>query len=36
MTFYLLKWVFNAIKQVAPIEDKLLIGESYVNKQELV
>ena len=36
MTFFLLKWVFNAIKQVSTIDDKQLKGESFVLKSELV
>jgi hypothetical protein len=36
MTFYLLKWVFNAIKQDSDDSDKLLHGKPYVTKTELV
>ena len=36
MTFYLLKWVFNAIKQESDDSDKILQGKPYVNKTELV
>ena len=36
MTFYLLKWVFNAIKRDSSIEDPKLKGKSYVTKTDLV
>ena len=36
MTFFLLKWVFNAIKLDSDIENKLMQGQSYVTKNELV
>jgi hypothetical protein len=36
MTFYLLKWVFNAIKQDSDDSDKILQGKPYVTKTELV
>jgi hypothetical protein len=36
MTFYLLKWVFNAIKQESDVEDKYLMGKPFVTKTELV
>lgn len=36
MTFFLLKWVFNAIKLDSDKEDKHLVGQSYVTKNELV
>lgn len=36
MTFFLLKWVFDYIKQDAEVEDELLAGRSYVTKKDLV
>ncbi len=36
MAFFLLKWVFNAIKRVSEPEDKELKGMSYVTKKDLV
>lgn len=36
MTFFLLKWVFNAIKLDSDSEDKQLKGQSFVAKNELV
>lgn len=36
MTFFLLKWVFNAIKMESRPDDKHLKGQSYVSKAELV
>ncbi len=36
MTFYLLKWVFNAIKLDSDPSDKQLQGKPYVTKSELV
>ena len=35
MTFFLLKWIFNAIKKDAPEDDSKLQGKSYVQKTEL-
>lgn len=35
MTFFLLKWIFNAIKKDAPEDDSKLQGKSYVQKLEL-
>ena len=35
MQFYLLKWVFNAIK-VQSDKDDILHGESYISKSELI
>lgn len=35
MTFFLLKWVFNAIKLDSDQDDKFLQGQSYVAKSEL-
>jgi hypothetical protein len=36
MTFFLLKWVFNAIKLDSDPADKFLQGNPYVTKSELV
>ena len=36
MTFFLLKWVFNAIKQDSDIDDPRLKGKAYVTKKELI
>jgi hypothetical protein len=36
MTFYLLKWVFNAIKRDSSQEDPKLKGRAYVTKGDLV
>jgi hypothetical protein len=36
MTFFLLKWVFNAIKQTSDLEDPKLKGKKYMKKTELV
>ena len=36
MTFFLLKWVFNAIKRDSSVEDPKLKGKSYVTKTDLV
>ena len=36
MAFFLLKWVFNAIKQESDKSDEKLKGASYVTKPELV
>lgn len=36
MTFFLLKWIFNAIKKDSPEDDSKLKGKSYVSKGELV
>lgn len=36
MSFFLLKWVFNAIKRESDIEDAKLCGQTYVVKKELV
>ena len=36
MTFFLLKWVFNAIKKESLLEDPKLKGKSYVSKTDLV
>lgn len=36
MTFFLLKWIFNAIKQTSDLEDPKLKGKKYMKKTELV
>ena len=36
MTFFLLKWVFNAIKLDSDKDDKNFKGQPYVTKSELV
>jgi len=36
MAFFLLKWVFNAIKREAEESDDILKGQNYVTKTELV
>ena len=36
MSFFLLKWVFNAIKQESSTADEKLKGQFYVNKKEVV
>jgi len=36
MAFFLLKWVFNAIKRDSEVTDTKLGGKQYVQKQELV
>ena len=36
MTFFLLKWVFDYIKQDSDAEDELLAGKSFVTKKDLV
>ena len=36
MAFFLLKWVFNAIKRESDADDKDLKGAAFVNKQELI
>ena len=36
MTFFLVKWIFNAIKRDSMTEDPKLQGNPYVNKMELV
>ena len=33
MTFFLLKWIFNAIKLESDKEDKVLKGQPYVTKK---
>jgi hypothetical protein len=36
MTFYLLKWIFNAIKKESSVEDPKLKGRSYITKSDLI
>jgi len=36
MTFFLLKWVFDYIKQDSEVEDEMLAGKAYVTKKDLV
>ena len=36
MTFFLLKWIFNAIKRESSDEDPKLKGRSYVTKTDLI
>ena len=36
MTFFLLKWIFNAIKLESDKEDKVFKGQPYVTKKELI
>lgn len=36
MSFFLLKWVFNAIKIESSKNDELLKGQPYVTKKEVV
>ncbi len=36
MTFFLLKWIFNAIKRESSVEDPKLKGRSYVTKNDLI
>ena len=36
MAFFLLKWVFNAIKRESEESDERLKGQHYVTKTELV
>jgi len=36
MTFFLLKWIFNAIKRESSIEDPKLKGRSYITKNDLI
>ena len=36
MTFFLLKWVFNAIKRDSADDDPKFKGKSYVSKSDLV
>lgn len=36
MTFFLLKWVFSAIQQKADSDDKLLMGQNFVLKSDMM
>lgn len=36
MTFFLLKWIFNAIKRESSDDDPKLKGQSYVTKTDLI
>ena len=36
MTFFLLKWIFNAIKRDSSVEDAQLLGKPYITKGDLV
>ena len=36
MTFFLLKWVFTAIKRESSLDDTKLLGKPYVTKVDLV
>lgn len=36
MTFFLLKWIFNAIKRDSTVDDTKLQGRPYLTKQDLV
>jgi len=36
MVFYLLKWIFNAIKIESDPEDSVLKGHPYIKKVDLV
>jgi hypothetical protein len=36
MTFFLLKWIFNAIKRDSQSEDPKLQGKPYVTKSDLI
>jgi hypothetical protein len=36
MTFFLLKWIFNAIKKESSVEDPKLKGRSYITKSDLI
>lgn len=36
MTFFLLKWIFNAIKRDSSSEDPKLFGKPYVTKIDLI
>lgn len=35
MTFFLLKWIFNAIKRDSALEDPKLKGKPYITKSDL-
>lgn len=36
MTFFLLKWIFNAIKRESPDDEPKLKGKDYVTKVDLI
>ena len=36
MTFFLLKWIFNAIKRDSTVDDAKLQGKPYITKADLV
>lgn len=36
MTFFLLKWVFNAIKRESSEDDVKFKGQSYISKTDLI
>lgn len=36
MTFFLLKWIFNAIKRESSLDDAKLLGKPYITKGDLV
>ena len=36
MTFFLLKWIFNAIKRDSALDDAKLLGKPYITKGDLV
>ena len=36
MAFFLLKWVFDSIKEDSDVDDEKLEGQSYVTKKQLV
>jgi len=36
MTFFLLKWVFNAIKRDSAEDDPKFKGQSYISKGDLI
>lgn len=36
MTFFLLKWIFNAIKRESSDDDPKLKGQSYVTKTDII
>jgi hypothetical protein len=36
MMFFLLKWVFNAIKRESPKDDPIFLGASFISRADLV
>ena len=36
MTYFLLKWIFNAIKRDSSVEDAKLLGKPFITKLDLV